>query len=217
MTSVHPSAGPARDLLRDVEHAHRRAGAALDDPAQTPLAAVTWASAHLAAVTRVLHPLACRTLPDGRNRVRAQAATDHHLELALWQLDRRLTGDVQLQGVAVPALVAAVRRALDAHAEQEHALVSDLAERLTPEQREQLGQDLAAALLRAPTRPHPDTRHGRLVGGLAFWVDGIADRIRDSMDSRTVPTPRRVPVRRPVTRWGAYALGGSVPKDDDRS
>ena len=217
MTSIHPSAGPARDLLRDVEHAHRHAGAALDDPAQNPLAAVTWCSAHLAAVTRVLHPLACRTLPDGRERVRAQAATDRHLELALWQLDRRVTGDVQLQGVAVPALVAAVRRALDAHVEQERSLVRDLSERLTPEQREQLGEDLEAALMRAPTRPHPDTRHGRLVGGLAFWVDGIADRIRDSMDSRTVPTPRRAPVRRPVTRWGAYALGGSLPKDDDRS
>ena len=68
--------------------------------------------------------------------------------------------------------------------------------------------------MRAPTRPHPDTRHGRLVGGLAFWADGSADRVRDSMDSRTVPTPRRVPVRRPVTRWGAYALGGSLPRDD---
>ena len=217
MTSVHPLEGPARDLLHDVEHAHRRAGAALDDPAQSPLAAVTWGSAHLAAVTRVLHPLACRTLSDGRERVRAQSATDRRLELALWQLDRRVTGDVQLQRVALPALVAAVRRALDAHAEQERALVSDLAERLTPEQREQLGQDLAGALLRAPTRPHPDTRHGRLTGGLAFWFDGVADRMRDGMDSRTVPTPRRLPVRRPVTRWGAYALGGSLPKDDDRS
>jgi hypothetical protein len=111
-------------------------------------------------VTRVLHPLACRTLPDGRERVRAQAATDRRLELALWQLDRRVTGDVQLQRVDVPSLVASVRRALDAHAELERSLVTDLAERLTQEQREQLGQDLAAALLRAPTRPHPDTRHG---------------------------------------------------------
>ena len=214
MTSASSSVDPARDLLRDVEHAHRHAGAALDDPAQSPLAAVTWGSAHLAAVTRVLHPLACRTLPDGRERVRAQAATDRRLELALWQLDRRLTGDVQLQGVGVPALKAAVRRALDAHAELEHALVSDLAEHLEPEQRQQLEADLAAALLRAPTRPHPDTRHGRLIGGMAFWADGIADRVRDSLDSRTVPTPRRLPVRRPVTRWGAYALGGAPPRDE---
>ncbi len=209
MTSVHPSAGPARDLLQDVEHVHRHAAAALDDPAQTPLAAVTWGSAHLAAVTRVLHPLACRELPDGRERVRAQAATDHRLELALWQLDRCLTGDVQLQRVGVSALVASTRRALDAHAEQERSLVTDLSGLLTPEQREQLGQDLERALVRAPTRPHPDTHHGRL----SFWVDGIADRVRDSLDSRTVPTPHRVAVPRPVTRWGAYALGGASPDD----
>ena len=75
------------------------------------------------------------------------------------------------------------------------------------EQRERLGDDLARALLRAPTRPHPDTGHGRLVGGFAFWADGVVDRVRDSLDSRTVPTPRRVVVPRPVTRWGAYALG----------
>lgn len=214
MTSVHPSAGPARDLLRDVEHAHRHAGGALDDPAQSPLAAVTWGSAHLAAVTHVLHPLACRALPDGRERVRAQAATDHRLVLALWQLDRCLTGDVQLQRVGVPALVSAVRRALEAHAEQEGALVADLMEHLAPEQLDQVGEDLERALLRAPTRPHPDTRHGRVVGGLAFWAAGIADRIRDSLDSRTVPTPRRVVQPRPMTRWGAYALGGAPPKGD---
>ncbi len=212
MTSVHPSAGPARDLLRDVEHAHRHAHAALDDPARNPLAAVTWGSAHLATVTRVLHPLACRTLPDGRERVRAQAVTDRHLELALWQLDRRLTGDVQSQRTGVPALLAAARRALDAHAAQERSLVSDLVEQLAPDQREQLGRDLERALVRAPTRPHPDTSHGRL----AFWVDGIADRVRDGLDSRTVPTPHRVAVPRPVTRWGAYALGGASPRDDRR-
>ena len=209
MTSVHPSAGPARDLLRDVEHAHRHAAAALDDPAQTPLAAVTWGSAHLAAVTRVLHPLACRELPGGRERVRAQALTDRRLELALWQLDRRLTGDVQLQRTGVPVLVAAVRRALDAHAEQERSLVAELSERLSTEQREQLGQDLERALVRAPTRPHPDTHHGRV----SFWADGIADRVRDSLDSRTVPTPHRTAVPRPMTRWGAYALGGASPDD----
>lgn len=216
MTSPHPSVGPARALLQDVEHAHDEVCAALDDPARNPLAAVTWGSAHLAAVTRVLHPLVSRTLPDGRERVGAQAVTDRRLELALWQLDRHLTGDVQLQDVAVAELVGAARRAVDAHAQSERALVSDLSERLTPEQQAQLGADLAAALLRAPTRPHPDTRHGRLVGGLAFWADGIADRLRDSMDSRTVPTPRRPPVRRPVTRWGAYALGRALPGEGDR-
>ena len=49
MTSVHPSAGPAADLLRDVEHAHRHAGAALDDPAQNLLAACIEACVQCAA------------------------------------------------------------------------------------------------------------------------------------------------------------------------
>ena len=216
MNSVHLPPAAASDVLRDLEHAHSHAEAALDDPAQSPLAAVTWGSAHLAAVSRVLHPLACRTLPDGRQRVRLQAVVDRRLELALWQLDRRLTGDVQLQAVAVPALVAAVRRALTAHTVQERSLVDDLSAQLTAEQREQLGEDLARALLRAPTRPHPDTGHGRLVGGLAFWVDGVVDRVRDSLDSRTVPTPRRVVVPRPMTRWGAYALGAGRPQPGRR-
>ena len=82
-----------------------------------------------------------------------------------------------------------------------------LGEVLTPEQQEDLRERLAAALLRSPTRPHPDTRHGRFGGGLAFWFDGVVDRVRDSLDSRSVPTPHRAPVLRPVTRWGAYALG----------
>lgn len=212
MTSVHPSEAAVADLLTDVEHAHEHALAALDDPAQSPLAAVTWASAHLAAVTRVLHPLACRTLPDGRQRVRAQAATDHRLELALWELDRRLTGDVQQQHVPIELLVDRVRSALQAHAHEEHDLVATLHDALDEQQRTAVGEQLSAALLRAPTRPHPDTRHGRLVGGLAFWVDGLVDRMRDGMDSRIVPTPRRVPTPRPMTRWGAYALGAASPE-----
>lgn len=52
MTTVHPSPDP--ELLHDVAHAHRHAHDALDDPAVNSLVAVTWGSAHLAAVERVL-------------------------------------------------------------------------------------------------------------------------------------------------------------------
>jgi hypothetical protein len=217
MTSLHPSEAPACDLLTDVEHAHRHARAAMDDPEQSPLAAVTWASAHLAAVAKVLYPRACRELPDGRERVRAQAATDHRLQLALWELDRRLTGDVQLQRVPVEVLVDRVRAALEAHEREERTMVAALQETLDEQSRTELGEQLATALMRAPTRPHPDTGHGRLVGGLAFWIDGLVDRARDSMDSRIVPTPHRVPTPRPMTRWGAYALGSASPQARRRS
>lgn len=49
----------------DVEHAHERAFAALDDLDVSSLAGVTWASAHLAAVQKALYPVATRTLVDG--------------------------------------------------------------------------------------------------------------------------------------------------------
>ena len=207
MTTAHPSSQDPGLLLAEVEHPHEQALAVLDDPAQNSLAAVTWAAAHLAAVEKVLHPLACRTLPDGRDRVRAQVAVDHRLQLVLWQLDRRLTGDVHLQNVPVQSLEDGVRRALQAHALREHAMVEALREVLPPEQQQDLVDRLARALMQGPTRPHPDTRHGRFAGGVAFWFDGVVDRLRDSMDSRSVPTPHRTPVPRPVTRWGAYALG----------
>ena len=211
MTSVHPSAGPASDLLRDVEHAHRHTGAALDDPAQTPLAAVTWGSSHVAAVTRVLHPLACRTLPDGRERVRAQPVVDRRLQQALWELDRRLTGDVHLARAPVPELEERVREALTEHERAEDALVAALRDVLDPDEQAALGERLADCLLRAPTRPHPDTGHGRLLTGAGFRVSGLVDRVRDGLDSRDVPTPHRVPTPRRLGRWGAYFLG--VPYD----
>lgn len=205
MTSTNPSSEDV-ELLAELDHAHEHALGALDDPAANSLAAVTWASAHLAAVERVLYPVACRRVEHGRDLVREQSAVDHRLQLLLWQLDRRLTGDVHLGRVPVKLLEDGVRRELQAHADGEHRLVGALRDVLSREEQQELLDRLANALLRGPTRPHPDTRHGRL-GGVAFWFDGVVDRMRDSMDSRSVPTPHRTAVPRPMTRWGAYALG----------
>ena len=191
----------------DVEHAHERAFAALDDPGANSLCAVTWASAHLAAVQKVLYPLATRTVPEGQGRVHAQLAIDHRLQLVLWQLDRRLTGDVHLSSQSVDVLEAEVRRTLQEHTAGERSLVTDLEAALEPRQRRALRVGLARAMLRGPTRPHPDTRHGRFSSRLAFWFDGVLDRVRDGLDSRIVPTPHRTGASRPMTRWGAYALG----------
>jgi hypothetical protein len=212
MTTSDTPPAPGTGLSAELDHAHRNALAALDDPASSSLAAVTWAAAHLAAVEHVLFPAASRVLADGRERVHDQTAVDHRLQLVLWQLDRRLTGDVHLRSVPVQALEDDVRRALEAHARCEHALLDALSAALPPEQQDDLREQLATAMLRSPTRPHPDTRHGRLGGGLAFWFDGVVDRVRDSLDSRSVPTPHRAPVTRPVTRWGAYALGTVVER-----
>lgn len=209
---VHPA--PDRAGLADLAHAHRHARAALDDPGTSSLVAVTWASAHLAAVGRALHPVAERVLPDGHEQVRAAQAVDRRLQQALWELDRRLTGDVHLARRPVPALEAQVREALAAHESAEDRLVAALRERLDPDEEARLGEHLAACLLRAPTRPHPDTRHGRFTGAGGFWFGGVVDRVRDRLDSRDVPTPHRVPVPRRLGRWGAYFLG--VPFDRPR-
>lgn len=200
---------PFRDqrLPLDVEHAHERASAALDDPAASSLVAVTWASAHLAAVQKVLYPLAIRRLPGGRDRVHTQLAVDHRLQQVLWQLDRRLTGDVHLRSTSVDVLEAEVRRALHEHAVGERTLVTDLEGVVEPRQRRALADGLATAMLRGPTRPHPHTPHGRYGAGLVFWFDGVLDRARDGLDSRIVPTPHRTGASRPMTRWGAYAMG----------
>jgi hypothetical protein len=214
MTTVHPSPGP--ELLNDVAHAHRHAHDALDDPAVNSLVAVTWASAHLAAVERVLYPIASRVLPDGGERVRVLRAIDRRLQHLLWRLDRRLTGDVHLRALPVPVLEDDVRTGLREHADGEHVLVTELRRELTAEQQRELSDGLSRALMRAPTRPHPHTRHGRWTGGLAFWIDGVVDRQRDVLDSRSVPTPHRAPVLRPMTRWGAYALGSPAPDRSER-
>jgi hypothetical protein len=175
------------------------------------LQAVTWAAAHLAAVERVLYPLAVRRLPDGRDRIRTQVETDHRLQHVLWRLDRLLTGDVHERWASVQHLEDEVRRGLREHAEGEARLLADLHETLVPEEQKDLSDRLCHALMRGPTRPHPHTPHGRLIGGLPHWFGGIVDRVRDTMDSRIVPTPRRTPEPRPMTRWGAYATGSSMP------
>ena len=206
-----------RQALTDVKHAYERAFAALDDLDVSSLAAVTWASAHLAAAQKALYPVATRTLVDGVDRVRVQLAADHRLQQVLWQLDRRLTGDVHLSSLSVAVLEAGVRRMLQEHVVGERSLITDLEAVLDVQQRRALGVGLARAMLRGPTRPHPSTPHGRFSSRLSFRYDGVLDRARDGLDSRIVPTPHRTGASRPMTRWGAYALGSTSDRSRDGS
>jgi hypothetical protein len=215
MTSMHLNL--ADESVTTADYAHQQVVTALDELHVNSLVAVTWASAHLAAAERVLYPLAARTLPDGRDRVRAQVDVDHHLQHVLWRLDRLLTGDAHQRGASVEHLEDELRQGLHEHADGEAGLIADLRQALAPEQQQELTDQLGHALLHGPTRPHPHTPHGRLVGRLPFWFGGLVDRARDTMDSRSVPTPHRTPEPRPVTRWGAYALGSSYRAAEDRS
>ncbi len=207
----------ADESVTTADYAHQQVVTALDEPHVNSLVAVTWASAHLAAAERVLYPLVARMLPDGRDRVRAQVDVDHRLQHVLWRLDRLLTGDVHQRWASVEHLEDELRHGVREHADGEAGLIADLRQALAPEQQQELTDRLGHALLHGPTRPHPHTPHGRLINGLPFWFGAIVDRLRDTMDSRSVPLPRRAPEPRPMTRWGAYALGSSYRAAEDRS
>jgi hypothetical protein len=204
------------ESVTTADYAHQQVLTALDEPHVNSLVAVTWASAHLAAAERVLYPLAARTLSDGGDRVRVQVDVDHRLQHVLWRLDRLLTGDVRQRWASAEHLEDELRHGLHEHADGEASLIADLRESLAPEQQQELADRLGHALGHGPTRPHPHTPHGRLLSGLPFWFGGIVDRVRDTMDSRSVPLPRRALEPRPMTRWGAYALGSSYGATQDR-
>jgi hypothetical protein len=140
-----------------------------------------------------------------------QMAVDHRLQHALWELDRRLTGDMSSLSASLDGLTVRLRRLVDEHAAGEAALLTELRQVLDGDEQKALADELAALMVRAPTRPHPHTPHVRMTDALTFAVESWVDRIRDQLDSRIIPTPRPHRVARPVGRWGAYLTGQSFP------
>lgn len=210
MTAVPLPGDPV--LRRELEHPHEAALAALADPGTSSLAAVTWSATHLAAVARVLHPLAGRVLPNGRERLRGLCATDHALQQALWWLDRRLTGDMRVADHDVVALQDDVVLALEEHVRQERAVVDELVQQLSAAEQQALAGRLATAVRHAPTRPHPDAPVHGPVAALAFGVDAGIDHARDLLDNRSWPTPHDEHAARVPGRWGAYLTAAPYPR-----
>ncbi|MCW2585756.1 MAG: hypothetical protein JWN55_1272 [Frankiales bacterium] len=203
-------------LRRELEHPHEVAIAALDDPGTNPLVAVTWTATHVAAVARVLHPVARRVLPRGPQRMRSVVAADQALQQALWWLDRRLTGDARVATHEIAALQEAVRSALERHARREQALVAELVQHLAVAEQQALAARLARAVRRGPTRPHPNSPHHGLAAVLAFGLDAGADHLRDLLDSRSWPTPHDHLPARVSGRWGAYLTAAPYPREPKR-
>ncbi len=56
----------------------------------------------------------------------------------------------------------------------------------------------------------PLTGHMPLAG-LVGRLDACVDRVRDLMDNRVVPTPRRSRTARQPGRWGCYLMGTPYP------
>lgn len=206
------STDTSTDLLAVVSEPHLRAMSALEFPDAHVLPAVAWCSAHLAAVDRVLYGAVRRHVPRSRQRLHAARQVDHHLQQAIFRLDRRLTGDVHLVGISVESLAGEVRQALEAHVEVERRLVAMLQALLSQQEQRELAAVLLAATAEAPTRPHPYTRHTPLAGVVAS-VDALVDRVRDVLDNRVAPLGRRRRRVRPAGRWGSYLMAAPYPTE----
>jgi hypothetical protein len=202
-------------LLQALHRPHEAATAVLCDERADSLAAVTWTATHLGAVGRVLHPVLGRRLPQGAQRVRALCTVDRRLQRALWQLDRRLTGDVHAASREVRALEEAVAAALQEHARQEDGAVDELVQLLSGQEQAELAERLEHAVKHAPTRPHPDAPVRGPMAGIAYRIDAGADHLRDLMDNRDVPSPHDVPLPLTPGRWGSYVMGRHF-RDDGR-
>src|SRR3954463_2834099 len=91
-----------------VEDAHEQAGAALTAGASSPLDAVVWLSAHLAAVGRAITPVATRRLGETAAVRREAYRRELELERMLRIAERRHSGDVLASGLDAERLGAAV-------------------------------------------------------------------------------------------------------------
>jgi hypothetical protein len=197
----------AQDPHQIVTDAGRRALEILRSPEADQLEAVAWASAHLAAVTRTLVPLAARTLPDASDEVTALRRATAHLQVHLRRLEQLHSGDGLVSRIDDIAVHDSARDDLERYLVLESHLLRRLFAELGPESSAAAAAAYEKQLGSAPTRPHPHTPQRGALGALAFRVDAMRDRVMDTMDGRHMPIPRpRRSVPEPG-RWGRYLLG----------
>jgi len=202
--------------LRAVQDTPRHALAVLTDPDSPLLDAVVWLSAHLAAVEYVVRPEFRRCVdPDS---VAQQLEGAVRIEHMLRALEQQLTGDALAAHIDPRQMVRSFTQRLLEYIDQERRLLDVLRNRLTPEEQRHVAARYQRALERGPTRPHPHAPHGRMLGSLAYRVNGPRDRLMDTLDSRHVPTPHRPRPPVKTSRWGDYLLGASRASSgrDDR-
>ena len=148
-------------------------------------------SRHLAAVDAVLVPVARRRLDDGATRTHDYLHQARLLEMSLAQLKARLYGEAHAVHVPWRQVWSDVRRQLSRHNRLERGLVLDLADRLSPDERDQLAQAVYRSEVRGPTRPHPYTPHQGMPGLIARRLWALADRFWDAAEGRVIPEPVR--------------------------
>jgi hypothetical protein len=202
-----------RSILQDtLDDAHWQAHTALF-VTDSPLEAVVWLSAHVAAVVKTIEPAAARLAGD--DVVARHHDALHRLQHVLRVAERRHSGDALASTLDPTRLRDALAAALRQHEQAEAALVQAIQRVLPEREASRLVASYCDALEHAPTRPHPHAPHHGVLGAIAFRVDALRDRVMDTMDSRHVPLPRRPLERAPRSRWGSYLLGQMQQDEGD--
>jgi hypothetical protein len=179
---------PADQLRPCIEQLYGAAAGALAhaDPTRSYLA-IAGLSGHLAAMRRVVFPVASRQPGPGSWLVTACRAKGRDTEWALRRFECLLSG--QSRAVRLPP--GSIRTLLDEQLRDyraaEHALLARLEKWLTGHEHSQLTAGYRTMLRHAPTRPHPRCPHTGPLAGLMFRACALRDRLLDTMDSRPAP------------------------------
>jgi hypothetical protein len=152
--------------------------------------AVARVSGHLATMQRTVYPAARRRLGDDVNLLRECRAHARETGWALRLLHCHLAGDEAAGGRQPEHVHGWLEQCLDGYRLSERALVAWMEERLTAAEREQLAIGYRAAIVHAPTRPHPRGPHTGWPGRAAFRLHAVWDAFLDGIDSR--PTKARL-------------------------
>ena len=195
MTLVNPAgraAGPGTvDALRSLaEASYTVAAEALGDAeAWLGYRALAQLSGHLAVVRRAVCPVAGRRLGRDGSLAAACRAEALRAEWALRLFECWLAGDAQAVRFPAETVQALLEERLGSYRTAERALLARLADRIPHAEHARLAQQYRALLAAAPTRPHPRSPRAGQFGRLAFRLQGLWDRVLDTMDSRPGRTP----------------------------
>jgi hypothetical protein len=173
------------------------------------LDAVWWLSTHLAAADRVLYRELWK-MRENRAVITTQRRLARGTESALWDVERRLTGDGRLAGHAIEPLAAQLRTLVHEYTVGERQLLQRLSDSASENQLSRLARRYAAAISQAPTRPHPLAQRTRALRRFFFRLVGRIDHLRDALDSRHVPRRKR-PVAARTSRWSQSLMVASGP------
>jgi hypothetical protein len=180
-----PDAVPNADLPALPDVAAHFAGVT-DTAPGTDIAQIGRRAVHLAALERVVLPIAEARLDDGGARAGELRRYGHELSTALHWLDRHLTGDARVAGSPTHELSQAVRAATANYVKAEQALLSELASALDSHEIVNLIRAYHRSSLVAPTRGHPRLSYRGRRGWLAFKLAAFIDDVRDGTDNRPV-------------------------------